>query len=106
MTKSNKDTVQKLNDQLDFVNRENHWLEGELETAKASLKEVDGFMKDRKNMSANLVELDSKNKLLQQELKQMDSVIKVLKRERNENSDPNEQIELRTVPLIELIKEQ
>lgn len=64
MTKSNKDTVQKLNDQLDFVNRENHWLEGELETAKASLREVDGFMKDRKNMSANLVELDNKNKLL------------------------------------------
>ncbi|MBK8156905.1 MAG: hypothetical protein IPK55_13430 [Streptococcus sp.] len=70
------------------------------------MREVDGFMKDRKNMSANLVELDNKNKLLQQELKQMDTVIKLLKRERNENSDPNEQIELRTVPLIELIKEQ
>ena len=81
-------------------------MEGELETAKASLREVDGFMKDRKNMSANLVELDNKNKLLQQELKQMDTVIKLLKREKNENSDPNEQIELRTVPLIELIKEQ
>ena len=55
-------------------------------------------------MSANLVELDQKNKILQQELKQMDTVIKALKREKNENSDPNEQMS--TVPLVELLKEQ
>lgn len=104
VSKTNKDTISKLNDQLDFVNRENHRLETELEQARNSLKEVDGFMKDRKNMSANLVELDQKNKILQQELKQMDTVVKALKREKNENSDPNEQMS--TVPLVELLKEQ
>lgn len=104
VSKTNKDTISKLNDQLDFVNWENHRLETELEQARNSLKEVDGFMKDRKNMSANLVELDQKNKILQQELKQMDTVIKALKREKNENSDPNEQMS--TVPLVELLKEQ
>ena len=58
VTNTNKDTIKKLNDQLDFVNRENHRLEQELEQAKLSLKEVEGFIKDRKNMSANLVEMD------------------------------------------------
>ena len=38
-------------------------------------------MKDWKNMSANLVEVNNKNKLLEAELKQMDSVIRSLKKQ-------------------------
>ena len=72
MTSTNKDTIKKLNDQLDFVNRQNHQLEQELEKAQLSLKEVEGFIKDWKNMSLNLVEMDKKNKQLQADLKQMD----------------------------------
>ena len=34
----------------------------------------------------------------------MDTVVKALKWEKNENSDPNEQMS--TVPLVELLKEQ
>lgn len=79
VSKQNKDTITKLNDQLDFVNRENHRLEGELESAKRSMSEVDGFIKDRKNMSSNLIDLEKKNSLLQAELRQMDTVIKTLK---------------------------
>jgi len=74
------------------VNRENHWLEKELEQARNELKEVEGFIKDRKNMSANLVDMTNRNKQLQQDLKQMDSVVKTLKSEKGENFNPNIQI--------------
>lgn len=53
------------------------------------LKEVEGFIKDRKNMSANLVDMASKNKQLQADLKQMDHVVKTLKVSKDENSSPN-----------------
>lgn len=46
------------------MNRQNHQLEQELEKAQLSLKEVEGFIKDWKNMSLNLVEMDKKNKQL------------------------------------------
>ena len=74
------------------MNRENHRLEKELEQARNELKEVEGFIKDRKNMSANLVEMTNRNKQLQQDLKQMDSVVKTLKSEKGENFNPNVQI--------------
>lgn len=109
VSKQNKDTITKLNDQLDFVNRENHRLEGELESAKRSMSEVDGFIKDRKNMSSNLIDLEKKNSLLQAELRQMDTVIKTLKWEKTgENSDPNENASSKaasTVPYPEYVKE-
>ena len=74
------------------MNRENHRLEKELEQARNELKEVEGFIKDRKNMSANLVDMTNRNKQLQQDLKQMDSVVKTLKSEKGENFNPNIQI--------------
>lgn len=74
------------------MNRENHRLEKELEQARNELKEVEGFIKDWKNMSANLVDMTNRNKQLQQDLKQMDSVVKTLKSEKGENFNPNVQI--------------
>lgn len=43
-------------------------------------------------MSANLVDMTNRNKQLQQDLKQMDSVVKTLKSEKGENFNPNIQI--------------
>ena len=53
------------------------------------MKEVEGFIKDRKNMSANLVEMASQNKQLKADVKQMDQVIKTLKLSKDENDSPN-----------------
>ncbi len=89
VTQSNKDTITKLNGQLDFVNKENHRLETELSHANTEIAEVDKFLKDRSNLSASLIAMQNKNKTLSAQIKQMDCVIRELKVEKSENEDPN-----------------
>lgn len=104
VSRTNQETLQKLQDQADFVNRENKRLEGALAKANSQLSEVDKFIKDRKNMSLNLMAAEDKNKLLQAQIKQMDTVVRQLKEEKSENSDPN--IGPRMVLASDLEKEQ
>ena len=104
VSRTNHETLQKLQDQADFVNRENKRLEGELARAKTELTQVDKFIKDRKNMSLNLMASEDKNKLLQAQIKQMDAVVRELKAEKSENADPN--VGPRMVLASDLEKEQ
>lgn len=55
-------------------------------------------------MSANLVDMTNRNKQLQQDLKQMDTVIKTLKSDKGENFNPN--IQKSESYFIELEKEK
>jgi len=66
VTKTNEETMKKLQSQADFVNRENKRLEGELAKSNSQIKEVDNFIKDKKNMSSNLIQMKQKNELLQE----------------------------------------
>lgn len=74
---------------MDFVNRENKRLEDELESKNKELAEVDQFMKDRKNMSANLIKMKQEKEMMAADLKQLEVVVREMK-SKDENSDPNE----------------
>lgn len=104
VTETNKQTLTKLQSQMDFINRENHRLEKELADSKTEIQQVDQFIKDRKNMSANIISVDNKNKLLLAEMKQLQQTLRDTEQKSEENEHPNEGARL--VDAFELEAEQ
>ena len=62
-------------------------MEAEVAQKTLELREVNSFMKDRKNMSASLITAQNKNKLYLDDIKRLEKTIQMLKKD--ENADPN-----------------
>lgn len=89
VTETNKNTFEKLNQQIDFLNRDNQRISSDLNQKTLELAEVDGFIRDRKNMSANIIASDQKNKSLSKDVKHLKGIIDQMRALKTENQDPN-----------------
>ena len=87
MNETNSNTLRKLNDQLDYVNKVNKNLENDLSQRNQELRDVSQFMKDRKNMSASLISAQNKNKLYLDDIKRLEKTVQILKND--EKANPN-----------------
>ena len=69
------------------MNKINKELENDLSQRNQELREVNQFMKDRKNMSASLISAQNKNKLYLDDIKRLEKTVQILKND--ENANPN-----------------
>lgn len=96
--------IQKLNNQIDFLNRENQRLESENKEKDAVINVADKYKHERVAMGQKYTELQRENKQLLSDINQMESVIKELK---EKIDDQNSVVAKRNlIPMSDLTKER
>jgi len=101
MSQSN---IQKLNTQIDFLNKENQRLESEVKDKNQVINTSEKYKYDRMAMSKKYTEEQKENKRLTADINQMETVIQELKNKVEENSSVIAKRNL--VPLADLTKER
>lgn len=96
--------IQKLNNQIDFLNRENQRLEDSVKEKEQIINTAEKYKQDRMAMGLKFTELQAENKRLMGDIHQMETVIGELKENIEENNSVIAKRKL--VPLDDLNKER
>jgi len=99
-----KSSIQKLNNQIDFLNRENQRLETENKEKDQIINTAEKYKQERMTMGQKYVSLQNENKALTNDIKTMEGVINELKDKIEENSSVFAKRKL--VPLSDLSKQK
>jgi hypothetical protein len=79
VTDTNNETLSKLQNEIDFVNRENHRIDEELSEAKELLKGSEQFISEKKSLTSSIIDLKNKNLMLVEDMRRLESTIQSLK---------------------------